>query len=328
MTIDLRALPAQPLGYVYCLLAIICAINVVWLAVSRVDLAWTGMIPDLATTSVFVLLLYMSKAAATARPQSVVMVRMHRLFVGLVFLKLAWVNLRIFNHLSMSLGLPYADIMLAGWDDALGLDWLWYFNTLHDIPDILRILALSYTSLTPLSVVVFVGLVALGHLVRASFFLETFFFTAVAAMAIGALFPAEAAVATKIADITLYPNFSGMPGSYHLVHFDNLRSRAGPIILHPQILPGLVTFPSFHTAAGIILCAAVFRTWMMLPATLYSVVMIASTPIYGAHYIVDLLAGAMLATAVATALSRTERYRGIWQPNCRDTTTGLAATEP
>jgi membrane-associated phospholipid phosphatase len=73
-----------------------------------------------------------------------------------------------------------------------------------------------------------------------------------------------------------------------------------------------VTFPSFHTAAGIILVISFWRTALFPIIVLYSAIMIASTPVLGGHYFVDLIAGAAVAGAVAFALGLLPSYRGLF----------------
>jgi len=88
--------------------------------------------------------------------------------------------------------------------------------------------------------------------------------------------------------------------------------REGQVVaIDPTRLPGLVTFPSFHTAGGIVVATAFWRTRWFIPVAIYTAFMIASTPIYGAHYAIDLVAGAVVAVAVMAALSSLTCYRGV-----------------
>jgi len=101
------------------------------------------------------------------------------------------------------------------------------------------------------------------------------------------------------------------------------------IIINPVGLPGLVTFPSYHTASGILLCAALFRTWMFWPALVYSTVMIASAPIFGGHYFIDLFAGAGLALAVVWWNANRPAYRGLFvAPGASEASSGPRGAWP
>ncbi|WP_289041641.1 phosphatase PAP2 family protein [uncultured Aliiroseovarius sp.] len=226
---------------------------------------------------------------------------------GLFFLKLVWLNVRLLNHLTMMIPFPFQDEVLSSWDRYFGLNWLAYFEFVHERPMLIQILDGGYTSLTSLSIAALLGLILMARFDRARYFTETFFVTAVICIVFGATMPALAAVAHYIPNPAAYLNFDETPGVYHLEHFQTLRAEAGPIALHLNRLPGLVTFPSFHTAAGILLCAAYFRTFLFLPVLGYTVVMIASTPVFGGHYFVDIFAGAAVALVVAFVFARAPR---------------------
>ena len=65
-----------------------------------------------------------------------------------------------------------------------------------------------------------------------------------------------------------------------------------------QEIEGLVTFPSFHTAAGVLFAWALWSTrWLRWPGLIVNVLMIASVPIIGAHYLVDVFGGVVVAIA-------------------------------
>jgi hypothetical protein len=70
---------------------------------------------------------------------------------------------------------------------------------------------------------------------------------------------------------------------------------------------GIVTFPSFHTTAAILLTyAARRRRWALAIFWPLNVAMIAATPTVGGHYLVDLIAGAAVALG-AIAVTRVVR---------------------
>jgi membrane-associated phospholipid phosphatase len=73
-------------------------------------------------------------------------------------------------------------------------------------------------------------------------------------------------------------------------------------------LAGIVTFPSFHAASALLYAWALWPVrWIRPIAILANVAMLASTPIDGGHYFIDLVAGlavAVVAIMVARAVSR------------------------
>jgi membrane-associated phospholipid phosphatase len=78
-------------------------------------------------------------------------------------------------------------------------------------------------------------------------------------------------------------------GTMHAVRLDHLE--------------GLVSFPSFHTTAAIIF-AWTLRTvrYLGFAGLVLNLTLIAATPVIGAHYVIDLVGGAVVAV-VAMALS-------------------------
>jgi membrane-associated phospholipid phosphatase len=73
-------------------------------------------------------------------------------------------------------------------------------------------------------------------------------------------------------------------------------------------LAGIVTFPSFHACSAILYAWALWPVWWARPfALLANGAMLASTPVDGGHYFIDVLAGiavAVLAIVAARALSQ------------------------
>jgi hypothetical protein len=235
------------------------------------------------------------------------------LFEGLFFIFLAWMVLRVFNHLTMTLGFPYADGVLIQMDQFIGLDWHAYFEFVANSPVLVFVLDHAYTGLTSLSILAFVGLVLTNHIERARFFFVTFSITAIVCTAIGAFFPAKAAVNQLLVNTDLLQNFPYEPGVYSVDIIDRLRSGGGQFF-DLFDLPGLTTFPSFHTAAGIVMVYSYRGTRMIYPVSLYTAVMIASTPVYGGHYFVDIIAGTICALVICRGVEKTKAFAELFRP--------------
>ncbi len=231
------------------------------------------------------------------------------IFEAILILTIGWIILRLFNHIIMTTGFPYQDKLLISWDGYLGSPWLSYFNYVYNNLWLRETLDMAYGSLTPLSAIALFLLLFLGKIRNAQFFIVAFIYTAIASTFIGAFFPALAAVATLIPDFDQYQAFGYAPGTYHIEHLQTLRASAGETIIFLDKMPGLTTFPSFHTSAGIILIASFWRTIIFVPILAYAVLMIASTPVFGGHYFVDLIAGTTLALCVIAMVNRSYRKK-------------------
>lgn len=302
--------PGKPCYYVLIGIAVLDFL-VLALTNARLDVA------DIADELIFVLLL-ISLVLAVARTEfkhptvERVCKRAANFCQGLVFLQIGWLTIRLFNHLTMKMTaeIDYADGLLVQMDFLIPVGWGAYFELVQSYPAVINMLDRSYTSLTLFSMVAFTAISCFRDIRRSQFFLEAFFFTAVICTAVGMFFPAQGAVMAYLGAAHDFSNFSKAPGLWFVEPLAALRS-GQPIMLSVDYLPGLVSFPSFHTAAAIVLAASFWRTVFFLPALIYSAVVIAATPIFGGHYFVDLVGGAVVAVLVVAVLARTNRFRGL-----------------
>ena len=302
---------AFPSGFSYLVLGLIVVVDAVWLAVTGISLRTdllSGRILLLAALAAGVL------ASAFLLPGGTRVAdyaeRIGLVVQGLVFVNVAWMACHVLNYVSMTTAIPYADAMLASWDAALGFDWLAYFRLVVAMPVTSEALRFSYNLFMPAALISVAVLALSGDLRRCGFLIEAFFITAVCCIAVGMFFPAEGAPMHFLRGSVPDSELLAHPGLYHLDALQSLRSRS-VTSLDPQNLPGLVTFPSFHTAGGIVIAVSFWRTLWFWPAGGYALVMIASTPIFGAHYLVDLIAGTAVAAAVVWGLARTQHYRSV-----------------
>jgi len=220
---------------------------------------------------------------------------------GYILLAVAWPALRVFNHLMFTLAGDYIDPWLSAADTSLGLSWLGYATWVNGHPLVLSVLDLAYTGLTPASVFAYIGITLFARHRTASEFLAVFTGMAVTVCLLLVVFPAVGAMVYNADAVAALSNLRDV-GVYHMPHYDYLRSQPAPVLIL-ESLPGLATFPSFHTAMGILIIYCTReRMLLFIPATLYSLVMIAATPIQGGHHLVDVLAGAGMALAAIALL--------------------------
>lgn len=89
--------------------------------------------------------------------------------------------------------------------------------------------------------------------------------------------------------------------------------KAGARVLTGASFKGIVTFPSFHTAVAVML---MWTGWALkpirYPVVALNVLMIVSCIVIGAHYFVDLIAGAIIG-AVAIVVSKRLVSSGDWR---------------
>lgn len=295
-SLTVRVWPAWALA----LLGLVAAIDSVWLLATPITLFALILAFPVAGAVTIAILLERARLAP----------KVHMLLSGVAFMLAAWPALRIYNHLVMTTALPLADARLAGWDSALGFDWLGYLLWLDRHPMLLEAMDWAYGGLIAYSAAAFVLLLLLVGVARAREFVLLFLLTAVAASTIGLFFPALAAMKYFSPDPDLFQNIRPNLGTYHIAKLERLRTLAGPL-LDLRYMPGLTTFPSFHTAMGVLVvwCSRGSRP-LFVPMLALNALMIASTPAFGSHYFVDVLAGIAVAAAAIVLLRRVDRERG------------------
>lgn len=207
-------------------------------------------------------------------------------------------QVNLFSHLAMSLGMPFADQRLAAWDRALGFDWNAYAHWAGAARWSRAVLFLAYAvAIGPALLAILAGSVWTGRHDR----VDEVGFLALASglvcISVAGLLPAVSAwnsVATASSKELLGPQ-SGL----WLDQLSALRS-AKSVSLDLGSLEGLATFPSFHTCLAVIILWGSRGTWPgFLAGSLVGLAIIASTPLYGSHYGVDVLAGAGLTAGLA-----------------------------
>ena len=79
--------------------------------------------------------------------------------------------------------------------------------------------------------------------------------------------------------------------------------KGGATVIEPELMTGFVSFPSYHAAAAVMLAWAGWRTPLRWPMVLLNIAMAFSALLVGAHYLVDIVGGVIVA-AVAVTVSR------------------------
>lgn len=191
--------------------------------------------------------------------------------------------------------LPYADARLAAADSALGFDWLAMLHLFREAPQAGRLMGYAYEALNWAPQLLIVLLSLLGASMLVWRFLTGWLICLLSTAIVYPFFPAIAA----FHHYGLTPERLGVPTaqiSWHLPQvMDGLRM--GSIrTLGADQLTGLVTMPSFHAAGAILLIHgyAPLR-WLRWPAAFVGGVMFVSAVPVGGHYLVDILAGMLLA---------------------------------
>ncbi len=198
----------------------------------------------------------------------------------------------------------FHDAALQRIDEALGFDWLAWYGAVaaHPSLQVLGLAAYRSIYLTPA--------ILLGHAAwsgdrgAAHRFLAAFWLTAVATLALYALMPAVGPFSYLWHGAIPY-----MPESEQWQQglIPALRDHSVRVIDLAH-LRGLVSAPSFHTAAAVIYIRAAWPIRSLRwPVLALNAAMLLSTPVEGTHYLADMLIGAAVATAMLYLVERVAR---------------------
>jgi len=208
----------------------------------------------------------------------------------------------LLSYAVTTIDLPYRDAELLALDRWLGFDRTSYVGFFTDQPWKMHATDLVYFAMLPQLAIVPLLLIITDRIERLQQFVAAYCIALVVTVAIFLLVPAVGAFVYF--DLTP-AQYAALPKEVYTPArtLDLLRSGAFKTISLNN-LEGLVAFPSFHTIASI-LYAWALRPIRLLrwPVVLLNTGVILTTPIGGAHYVVDLLAGFAVAV-ISIALSR------------------------
>ncbi|MEZ5841153.1 MAG: phosphatase PAP2 family protein [Hyphomicrobiales bacterium] len=217
----------------------------------------------------------------------------------------------------ITLNLPLVDDELVAIDRALGFDWLTYVGVANDSALIGDLSSLFYIAALPSVALAIAVLPLAGKTDRAEELLLAVMIGALAAIAVSGVLPASGA----LAHFRDAPGFSmenrPLVDLKYMQPFFDLRD-GNPVLFALSQPKGLIAFPSYHVALGVIVTLA-FRDMprLLVPVALVNGAMILTTPIDGGHHMVDGIAGAVLgvaavraAAAIRAAIARHEQAVG------------------
>lgn len=218
----------------------------------------------------------------------------------------------LLTYAAMATDFPYRDADLYMIDQTLGLSRHAYLDFFHSRPWLLSTMTVAYFSFLPQFAVVPMLLLLIGGQVeRLHAMMLAIGIALILTSAISIFIPAVDAfvyvditprVFAKISGqiFTQVPTLEALrSGALHNIRLDNLE--------------GLITFPSFHTAGALMFAWALVRTsyvrWVGLAL---NAMLIAATPVIGAHYFIDVAGGATVAAASIFAAHRLHRAASRW----------------
>jgi hypothetical protein len=272
-----------------------------WIAIDpRISFSLTRAVDTAITFGVCLLVAALAYSFQASR-WSVIAERIRVMATGILFLLLSFTGARFLNYLSMSLAFPMADDMLDSWDRMLGIDWHAYASWLSRYPHILPYLEQCYFMAAVSIPFIFMVLVAYGRIERAKEFATLLYIGVFVTVCIAGFFPAEGAMVRYMDNQLPAGTFGEKAGVFFVEALGKVRE-SNEVVLSFAALPGLASFPSFHTAISLLIVYACRDNIVaLLLAAAGAGAILVATPVYGGHYFIDVAGGVVLTVVLAAA---------------------------
>lgn len=270
----------------------VLALNAIWLSLSpRLSLAPASLGKMLLVLALLAPALIYRAIRGPTRDRLLEL--LFRLLLLALFAGAMTQQVNVFSHLMMSLGLPLVDRQLAGWDQALGFDWNGYARLAAAWGWSRAVLAAAYSlSIGPALLAILVALVWSGRHGRVNEVAFLALASGLVSVGIAGLLPADSAGVTQATPAT-----QALLGPQSMAWFDQFTALrgGGPVSLDLASMEGIATFPSFHACLALIILWCSRGHWAGgLAGGACGLAILAATPVYGGHYLVDLMAAGLV----------------------------------
>lgn len=210
----------------------------------------------------------------------------------------------ILSYLIAANQLPLWDAKLYQLDLMLGLDWRAYLAFFNDRPLLGLAGTIAYSSLIPQMIVLITVLSFSGRHDAVRRMMLAAIVTGTLTIVMSGLMPAMAMFVHLGLTQADFPNLQPAAAFVHVADMTALRSGTFSV-LDISLAEGIVTFPSYHAALGLILLVAGWaHPVLRWPFVALNLLLIAATPIDGGHYFVDVAAGLLIAALCMAAIAR------------------------
>jgi PAP2 superfamily len=263
-------------------------------------LGMTGLIASFATKFVFtaipniIALVAVAVAmdmASLAAPQSRMLEALRTIAYGLLYLVTTILCGIVAAYAMQRFAFPLQDAFLARADLALGLHWPDFARWLDQHLSVQRLLEFAYNTISIQIALPLVFLAFARRLEDVRVYLLAFAIAFVVTIFVSALMPAAGPIVFVDRESFAILKFTG---ATPLDHLTRLRA-AGPLVF-TEPAGGIATFPSFHATVAVLTPLTLRRhRRTFLVSLVLNAAMLAGTVTEGAHYYVDVLAGAGMA---------------------------------
>jgi hypothetical protein len=199
-------------------------------------------------------------------------------------------------------GFPYCDALLNGADRWLRLDWRTYLHFINDHATLAVLTWLAYRSMLFQFTVLAVALVTASRIARLQQYILASGLALFLTLAVFTFMPAGGIYSFLQIQPVEFANLSPIMTHNQTLLLDGLRTGRQTMVDQMQ---GLITFPSFHAVWAILFAWGFYPIKQLrFGAIMLNLFVIASTPIQGAHYFIDIVGGAAVAGIAIYAATR------------------------
>lgn len=228
------------------------------------------------------------------------------------------------NVVLNAVALPYRDVELAALDAMMGIDWPALVLWIDATPWLAITFCISYWSLNYQPLLLLIGLAIWRGSREIYAFLLAWTIALLFTTAISPLTPAVAGYAHFGIDVASLDYMKSQGGYIYLPVLEAVRD--GSLRhLDLEALKGIVTFPSFHASAAVLLAWGFWQLpYARWPMLVLNAIMTVSVIYAGSHYVTDILGGCAIA-ALAIVMARQPGALRSWLPSFRAAQTGAKA---
>jgi hypothetical protein len=273
-------IPWIGLGVLCALLAILVAADLVTIRVGGFRVQTGGLVNDGCYALLFLAVgAFYMKTGRSPQIATLLFVVAALVFGGPAIL--------ILDFVTKTMGYPLADAALGAADDALGLNWVAYEHWFSRHALLSLTAGFLYSGSTLVLLIAFVALAwcrRLDEMLRLAISASV---TVILCTVVGGFLPAAG-------PHRLYGVSDGGKAYWVDTIVRVVTERPREIVLHGQ--PPLTTFPSYHTALGVLVIVACCRIRHFGPAfALFNLYWMLAVPVWGSHYFIDMIAGGAIA---------------------------------
>jgi len=208
----------------------------------------------------------------------------------------------ILAYAAAARGGPSYDPAFAAIDADLGFHWTGWFRFLQHEPLLWTILLIAYISLMPQMMASILYFCWCRRDGRNS---ELVLHSLVALLITLALFSLLPAIGPGAAE----------PEIQALYVTQLIRLRSGTVTaIDMSNLAGIISFPSYHAVMACLLTYAHRGMRLFWPIAVINTLMLVATPSHGGHYVVDVIAGVVIALLTIAAIRTAQPRRGLVVP--------------